>query len=84
MWKIEQLEFPFSKAKDSMMVYWKAFIENFKAPYVFLSERMRVILDSTGLTVEEIFDVETSWEEIRSGQAKKFTNVDEFLEELRS
>lgn len=84
MWKIEQLEFPFSKAKDSMTIYWKAFIENFKVPYVFLSERMRIILDSTRLTIEEMFDVETSWEEIRSGQAQKFTNVDEFLEELKS
>jgi hypothetical protein len=84
MWKIERLEFPFSKAKDNVIGCWETFVENFKVPYVFLSDRIRVILESAFLTSMEILDVETSWEEIQKGQAKKFTNVDEFLEELKS
>lgn len=84
MWRIEKFEFPFSKAKDSVIGCWKTFIENFKIPYVFLSERIRIILESAFLTDTEILDVEISWEEIQKGQAKKFTNVDEFLKELKS
>jgi len=84
MWKIEQLEFPFSKAKDSLTTCWKTFITNFKEPYTFLAERIRFFLDTTRLTATEIFDVEMGWEEIEKGQAKKFTCVDEFLEELKS
>ena len=84
MWKIEQLEFPFSKAKNSLTICWKKFIMNFKDPYTFLAERIRFFLDTARLTDEEIFDVEMGWEEIEKGQAKKFTCVDEFLEELKS
>jgi len=84
MWRIERLELPFSKAKDNMIGCWKDFVENFKVPYVFLSERIRVLLESAFLTNTEILDVETSWEEIQKGQAKKFTNIDEFLKELKS
>ena len=84
MWRIEQLEFPFSKAKDNMTGCWKDFVENFKVPYVFLSERIRVVLESVFLTATEILDVEISWEEIQKGHAKKFKNVDEFLKELKS
>jgi len=84
MWKIERLELPFNEAKNSLVGCWKTLIENFKVPYVFLSERMRVILDNACLTEVEIFDVEASWEEIQKGQVKKFTNVDELLKDLKS
>jgi hypothetical protein len=84
MWKIEQFEFPFCKARNIVMNYWKSFVENFKVPYTVLSDRMSAILESALLTDLEIFDVETSWEEIRKGQAKRFTDIDEFLKELKS
>ena len=84
MWEIEKLEFPFTKAKDNVTGCWKTFVENFKVPYVFLSERIRIILENVFLTDTEILDVEISWEEIQKGQAKKFTNVDDFLKELKS
>jgi hypothetical protein len=84
MWKIEHLDSPFCEAKNSLVSYWEGFIENFKVPYVFLSEIMRLILDNAHLTPIEIFDVEVSWAEIQKGQAKRFTDVDEFLEELKS
>jgi len=84
MWRIERFEFPFSKAKDNVIGCWKDFVEDFKVPYIFLSERIRVVLESAFLTNMEILDVEISWEEIQKGQAKKFKNVDEFLKELKS
>lgn len=84
MWKIEQLEFPFCKARNSITDYWKNFVENFKVPYTVLSEKMCIILESTRLTDLEIFDVETSWEEIKKGHAKRFTDIGEFLKELKS
>ena len=86
MWDIDHLEFPFYKAKSSLEICVSAFIDTFRIPYDLLSEIMaRIILDNTSfLTVEEICDVETSWEEIEQGQAKKFTNVDDFLRELKS
>ena len=83
MWKIEHLESPFCKARNSVVNYWRDFLENFKTPYTILSEKMCIMLESTRLTDVEVFDVETSWEEIRKGQAKRFTNVDEFLKELK-
>jgi hypothetical protein len=36
------------------------------------------------LTATEISDVKESLKEIEQGQAKKFTNADEFLEELKT
>jgi len=84
MWKIEQLEFPFSKAKDGLIICWKTFVTHFKEPYTFLAERIRFFLDTARLTEAEIFDVEMGWEEIEKGQAKKFTCVEEFLEDLKS
>lgn len=84
MWKIEQLDLPFSKAKGSLVVCWNMFIENFKVPYVFLNERLSILLDNMPLTATEIFDVEASWEEIKKGKAKKFTCVNELLKELKS
>lgn len=85
MWEIEQFAIPFIIVKDSITFYWKTFIEDFKAPYIFLSERMKAILNNASLlSVEEICDVEASWEEIEQDRIKKFTNVDEFLEELKS
>ena len=35
------------------------------------------------LTSEEIADVEEAWNEIERGEAKKFTNVEEFLRDLK-
>lgn len=84
MWEIERFEFPFTGAKNILTVYWKTFVENSVAPYVFLGRRIKAILDNARLTDVEISDVEESWEEIEKGQAKKFTNVDEFLEDLKS
>jgi hypothetical protein len=84
MWKIEHLEFPFCKARNSIVNYWKSLVESFKVPCTLLSEKMEIILESTRLTDLEIFDVETSWEEIKKGQAKRFTNIDELLKELKS
>lgn len=88
MWvEIEDLDLPFHQAKATLTTFWKVFTENFKNPYVSLIERIQVaigsIMDDMSLTPEEVFDVEMSWEEIRKGQAKKFTNVDELLEELK-
>ena len=85
MWTIEKFECPFSKVRDSLAFYWKIFVDNLEAPHVFLSERIRAILDDASLlTSTEICDVEASWKEIEKGQAKKFRSVDEFLEELKS
>ena len=47
MWKIEQLEFPFCKAKNSVVYYWTSFVENLKAPFKVLSERISVFLGSS-------------------------------------
>ena len=84
MWEIEHLDLPFFKARDALTMCWTAFVENFKNPYIFLIERIQLVLDSMHLTSTEVFDVEMSWEEIRKGKAKKFTNVDELLKELKS
>jgi hypothetical protein len=84
MWKIEQFDFPFCEAKNVLMNCWKSFIENFKVPYTVLSERMSAILEGVCLTDLEIFDVEASWEEIKKGQPKRFTDIDEFLKDLKS
>jgi len=85
MWTIEKFALPFSNIRDSMAFYWKAFVENLEAPYVFLGKRIMAILDGVSLlTSAEISDVEASWKEIEKGQTKKFRSVDEFLEELKS
>lgn len=84
MWKIERFDLPFYKAKESLLVCWNTFIEDFKVPYDFLTKRMSVLLDNMPLTGAEIFDVEESWEEIKKGKAKKFTCVDGCLRELKS
>ena len=36
------------------------------------------------LSEEEIRDVEASWKEIEDGKAKKFTDVEELIKELKT
>jgi len=84
MWEIEHLDLPFFKAKTTLAICWNLFIENFKEPFSFLVERIQLILDNMHMTPTEVFDVEMSWDEIRKGKARKFTNVDDLLKELRS
>ena len=85
MWSIERFEFPFSKVRDSLVTYWETAITGFKLPYICLVDRFNTMLANPSLlTIEEITDVGESWKEIERGQAKKFKNVNRFLEELKS
>jgi hypothetical protein len=54
------------------------------SPTMKKSASKKAIEKKAELEKEEILDVEVGWEEIHKGQAKKFTNVDELLEELKS
>jgi hypothetical protein len=45
---------------------------------------LRVLSSPDYLTPSEIIDVEASLQELKEGKGKKFTNVDEFLKELKT
>lgn len=84
MWKIENLDSPFCKVRRSMIDSWLHFVGGMKLPYTILSDKINTILENTCLNPIEVFDVETSWKEIRTGKVKRYTNVEELLKDLKS
>lgn len=85
MWKIENLESPFCAVSNSIIHSWLHFVMGgMKRPYTILSEKLSVILENACLNPIEIFDVETSWKEIKTGKCKRYTNIEELLKDLKT